>query len=87
MLACSSPIDFVGGDGTLARYKIFSVDDSNRILARHYRSLQDDLSALEMASRFSAKTGCEVEVWEGQRFVARVRRDGTASELRRSRTQ
>jgi len=48
--------------------------------------LQDDLSALEMASRFSAKTGCEVEVWEGQRFVARVRRDGTASELRTSRT-
>lgn len=70
----------------MARYKIFSVDDSNRIVARHYRALQDDLNALEMASRFSSKTGCEVEVWEGQRFVARVRQDGTASELRTSRT-
>jgi hypothetical protein len=69
----------------LARYKLFSVDDSNRILARHYRALHDDLVALEMASRFSSKTGCEVEVWEGQRFVARVKRDGTASEQRTSR--
>jgi len=70
----------------LARYKIFSVDESNRIVARHYRSLHDDVSALEMASRFSNKTGCEVEVWEGQRFVARVKHDGTASVHRTSRT-
>jgi hypothetical protein len=68
----------------LARYKIFSVDDSNRILARHYRALRDDLNALDVATRFSKKTGCEVEVWEGQRFVARVKHDGTASEHRTS---
>jgi hypothetical protein len=39
-----------------------------------------------MATRFSAKTGCEVEIWEGRRFVARVKHDGTASEQRTSRT-
>jgi hypothetical protein len=74
------------GGETLARYKLFSVDDSNRIVARHYRALHDDVSALEMATRYSTKTGCEVEVWEGQRFVARVKHDGTASEHRTSRT-
>ena len=68
----------------MARYKLFSVDDSNTIVTRHYRALRDDLNALEMASRFSTKTGCEVEVWEGQRFVARVKHDGTASEHRTS---
>jgi hypothetical protein len=53
-------------------------------LARHYRALRDDLNALDVATRFSKKTGCEVEVWEGQRFVARVKHDGTASEHRTS---
>jgi hypothetical protein len=70
----------------LARYKIFSVDDSNQIVARHYRAMRDDLKALDVASRFATKTGCEVEVWEGRRFVARVKHDGTASEHRTSRT-
>ena len=82
MLTCVS----VGGGEALVRYKLFSVDDSNKIVARHYRALHDDLNALEMATRFSAKTGCEVEIWEGRRFVARVKHDGTASEQRTSRT-
>lgn len=66
----------------MTNYKIFSVDDSNRIVGRHYRPLRDDISAFEVASRLSAKTGCDVEVWNGSRFVARVRHDGTASALR-----
>jgi len=72
------------GGWAIGRYKLFSVDDTNLIVSRHYRALRDDLNALEMASRFSSKTGCEVEVWEGQRFVARVKHDGTASADRTS---
>ena len=55
------------------------MDRDNRILARHYRRLRDDVSALDLARRLSSKTGCEAEVWEGPRFVARLKHDGTAS--------
>jgi hypothetical protein len=66
----------------LTQYKIFRVDDANRILARQYPTLRDDLSALYLAAKLAAKTGCEVEIWDEQRFVARVDRDGRASTQR-----
>jgi hypothetical protein len=72
----------VGKRARSVNYKIFSVNQSNQILARHYRALPDDPRALELATKLAAKTGCEVEVWEGQRFVARVDNDGGASEQR-----
>jgi hypothetical protein len=68
----------------LTQYKIFRVDDANRILARHHPTLPDDLSALDLAATLAAKTGCEVEIWDEQRFVARVNRDGKASTQRTS---
>jgi hypothetical protein len=72
----------VGKRARAIHYKIFSVNKSNQILARHYRALPDDPHALELATKLAAKTGCEVEVWEGIRFVARVDSDGRASEQR-----
>jgi len=68
----------------LTQYKIFRVDDANRILARQYPTLHDDLSALDLAASLAAKTGCEVEIWDEQRFVARINRDGRASAQRTS---
>jgi len=60
-------------------YHVVCVDDSNQSLVHHYSYLRDDLSALDLAAKLSAKTEWEVEIWEGSRFVARVKRDGTAS--------
>jgi hypothetical protein len=58
-------------------YRIYCVDDQNRIVSRHDAVVADDLAALEKAKELCEKY--EVEVWERERFVTRVAKDGTAS--------
>jgi len=59
---------------------------SNQIVARHFCSEPDDVAALEMAVKLSANTKYEAEIWDGTRFVARVGRDGQASQNRSVQT-
>lgn len=68
----------------MREYHIYWVDGSNQIVARHFCQEADDIAALEMAAKLSAQAAYEAEIWEGQRFVARVARDGKAGPQRTS---
>jgi len=58
-------------------YKLYCIGPDGHIEKRHDYKTSDDLAALERAKEICGPH--EVEVWEGARFVARVKADGTAS--------
>ena len=69
-----------------AEDQLYWVDKENQIIARHFCSEPDDVSALEMTARLVAATPYEAEIWQGQRFVARVKHDGKPGQQRTSLT-
>jgi hypothetical protein len=60
-------------------YKLYCIGEDGHIDKRHDYFAPDDLAALERAREICGPH--EVEVWEGSRFVTRVKADGTASEV------
>lgn len=55
------------------QYKFFFLDDRGHVLSAQEHLLRDDLDALAVAK--SLRSDHAVEIWEGMREVARVKRD------------
>jgi hypothetical protein len=51
------------------------VDADNRVVGLHTLSCRDDIAARAKAKPLCAQH--DIEIWEGSRRVARLRRDGT----------
>ena len=60
-------------------YKLYCIGDDGHIKKRHDYAAPDDLAALNQARKICGPH--EVEVWERARFVARVKADGTTSDV------
>lgn len=58
-------------------YKLYCIGLDGHIEKRHDYFAPDDLAALDRAREICGPH--EVEVWEGGRFVTRVKADGTVS--------
>jgi hypothetical protein len=58
-------------------YKLYCIGLDGHIEKRHDYFAPDDLAALDRAREICGPH--EVEVWEGARFVTRVKADGSAS--------
>jgi hypothetical protein len=52
------------------------VDADNRVVGLHTITCNDDIAARAKAKPLCAQH--DIEIWEGSRRVARLRRDGTA---------
>jgi hypothetical protein len=61
----------------MLEYRIYCVDEKNRVVSRHDHVAPDDLSALDKARELCGEY--EIEAWQGVRMVARLTNDGTAS--------
>ena len=53
-------------------YKLYCLDDAQHILSASTVVAQDDLAALKEAEKLCEKNG--IEVWQGTRCVARVKK-------------
>jgi hypothetical protein len=63
----------------MSDYKLYCIGLDGHIEKRHDYFAPDDLDALDRAKQICGPH--EVEVWEGARFIARVKADGTASHV------
>jgi len=58
-------------------YKLYCIGSDGRIAMRHDYHAADDLDSLDRATELCGEY--EIEIWQGERFVARVTKAGTAS--------
>ena len=54
-------------------YRFYSLDGNNRIVSARNLNCRDDLDALERGEQASRQS--PIEIWEGKRFVARIKQD------------
>jgi hypothetical protein len=57
---------------TLANYRIYEIDATNRVMDDYSVMCRSDTAALAMASNGAESRAAAVDVWEGDRHVARL---------------
>jgi hypothetical protein len=61
----------------MPEYRVYCINQNNRVVSRHYFEAPDDSAALEKAGEFCRKF--EVGAWQGARLIGRLAKDGTIS--------
>ena len=55
----------------MAGYRLYGLDGVNKVASGEWFEAEDDLTAIEVAKKMM--DGHDCELWQGRRFVTRVR--------------
>jgi len=61
----------------MTQYQFYFTDELGHVFGRNAYAAKDDLEALKLAEKLHPDFG--IQIWDGDRLVAHLKKDGTAS--------